>query len=71
MQIYGDTSGTSGIESYLIGDDFINVKFKAKPKAYPYTNLEHTKHHIYQMKVLASQGRGLGTYINQHLKISW
>jgi hypothetical protein len=68
MQIYGDTSGTSGIESYLIGDDFISIKFKTKPKVYPYTNLEHTKHHIDQMKVLATRGRGLGTYINQHLR---
>jgi hypothetical protein len=67
MKIYRNK--LSGISHYHIGDDFIEIKFKTKAHIYRYTNKLNGKDHIEKMKILAKEGSGLATYINQHPSI--
>ncbi len=66
MERYKNLSGTSGISHYFIGDDFIEIKFKGQSTVYIYTYAMSGKHHIENMKSLAVEGLGLGTYISQN-----
>lgn len=67
MPVYKNSSGKSGILSYSIGNDFIKIVFR-DGEAYLYTNLSAGVRHIKNMKKLAEAGKGLTTYINQHVK---
>ena len=67
MTEYKNLSGESGILAYEIGDDFIRVQFQDK-EVYVYTNESTGQEHIDEMKRLAEKGRGLNTYINQHVR---
>ncbi len=58
----------SGIDSYKIGKDFIEVKFKTSSKPYLYNYKSTGKDHIEEMKKLALANRGLSTYISQWVK---
>lgn len=60
-------SGKSGIAAFEIGDDYIIVRFK-DGKAYTYNYRHPGKVHVEQMKVLATEGKGLATYINKHVR---
>ena len=64
---YKNLSAESGILAYESGDDFIRIQFQDK-EVYLYTNESSGKEHIDQMKILAEKGRGLNTYINQHVR---
>jgi hypothetical protein len=59
----------SGISHYSIGEDFIDIKFKSHDHIYRYSYKLCGKDHIEQMKKLATIGKGLGTYINQHADV--
>lgn len=64
---YADLSGASGVVAYAILADSIRVRF-AGGKTYEYTNQRPGADHVARMKQLALAGRGLGTYISQHVR---
>lgn len=69
MAIYKNVSGSSGVESYEVGTDFIEVKFKAGAfRFYKYTYISAGQAHVEEMKKLAAIGHGLNAYINGRVK---
>jgi hypothetical protein len=60
-------SGNSGVRFYAAGATFIRVWFK-DGKSYEYNQIKPGLDHVVEMKRLAEEGRGLATYINQHVK---
>ena len=70
MQPYRNFSGDSGISEYEVGPDYIRVRF-AGPAIYVYDHVRPGQHHVNQMKQLAAAGRGLATYISQHVKTAY
>jgi hypothetical protein len=67
MRRYKNMDGTSGIVGYQIRKDAIKVKFD-DGAIYEYTYASAGKDNIEEMKTLARQGRGLNTYISQHVQ---
>lgn len=67
MTPYLNFSGTSGVTAYKIGTDYINVQFQDED-IYVYSYSRPGRIHVENMKRLATSGRGLGTYINQHVR---
>ncbi len=63
MERYGNRSGNSGVTGYESGPDFIRVQF-AGGTTYLYTYQSAGRAHVEQMKLLATRGRGLSTYIS-------
>ena len=68
MDVYRDKSGRSGISRYEILDRAIVLEFKVDGKRYLYTYSKPGKLHVDVMKVLAIEGMGLTTYVNQHVR---
>ena len=68
MQQYKNIGGDSGVESYMIGEDYIDVKFINTLKIYRYSYGKAGKHHVDQMKILAINGKGLNSYINRYVR---
>ena len=68
MTPYGNLSGDSGVAAYEIGDDLIKVQFRYSPKYYIYDSAKPGSSHVQQMQRFAIAGRGLSTYISQHVK---
>ncbi len=66
MQRYLNRSGNSNIAGYEIGTDRIIVHF-IHGGVYSYTNASAGHSNVEQMKCLASEGRGLNTFINQNV----
>ena len=64
---YEDQAGTSGVESFEIGDRSITVRF-AEGGTYLYDQAKPGKQHLAQMISLARAGAGLATYINQQVR---
>ena len=64
---YANISGTSGVIGYEIGDDYVNVIFNTR-YVYTYTYSKAGFNHIEKMKILASEGLGLNSYININVK---
>jgi histidine triad (HIT) family protein len=67
VQQYENVSGDSGVERYGIGSDFIRVQFRGGG-TYLYDYAATGAEHVERMKALAVTGRGLGTYISQHVR---
>lgn len=67
MQPYGNLSGGSGVKAYEIGRDFIRVQF-VDDRIYRYSYTSAGRGRIEQMKRLAASGKGLSTYISQHVR---
>jgi len=67
MQRYISKANNSGVTAYETGSDFIRVRF-VDGSVYEYNSLKPGKIHVKRMKHLAGQGRGLSTYISQHVK---
>jgi hypothetical protein len=63
---YRNLAGDSGVTAYAIGSDFIAVQWKP-PAVYVYDDVRPGREHVETMKALAESGRGLGTYISQHV----
>ena len=63
MERYGNLSGDSGVSAYEIGSDFIRVEFSSG-RIYLYTYISTGSDDIESMKKLATDGRGLNTFIN-------
>lgn len=67
MTRYQDLSSNSGVVAYRIGTDYIAVKFRSGDM-YLYTYNKPGKQAVEDMKRLAEAGRGLSTYISQHVR---
>jgi hypothetical protein len=64
---YANLSGISGVTAYDSGKDFIIIKF-INGDSYVYDYSAPGKLHVENMKRLASEGRGLSTYISQNVR---
>jgi hypothetical protein len=67
MEMYKNTRRNSGVSAYESGSDFIRVKFK-DGAVYLYTVASAGLNNINEMKVLAVNGNGLNTFINQNVR---
>lgn len=67
LQPYRSASAHSGITDFALLPNAIIVLFR-DGSAYLYTDSIPGKQHIRNMRVLALAGRGLTTYINQHVR---
>ena len=67
MQPYLNLSGNSGVTHYETGADYILVKFRRVKLPYRYSYESAGRPNIDRMKTLAADGRGLSTYISQHV----
>jgi len=69
MEIYKDINNDSNVTHYEVGDIYIRVKFKGTAKIYTYSYYGKAgKFHVDRMKILASSGDGLNSYINRNVK---
>lgn len=69
MKRYANRSGTSGVTFFEDGPDFIKVQFgETDDVLYVYDYVAPGAADVERMKVLAVAGRGLGTYISQHVR---
>lgn len=68
MEKYKNTNGNSGVAAYEIGPDYILVQFFNTPGTYTYSYRRAGRVHVENMKQLARNGSGLGTYINKNTK---
>jgi hypothetical protein len=66
MQHYRNLSGDSGVTGYKIGVNYILVQFRTG-KSYRYSYAHAGRQHVERMKLLATAGRGLSTYISQYV----
>lgn len=67
MPAYLNLNGDSGISSYEMGPNFINVTFtQGTFRTYSYTHARPGAVHVETMKRLAVQGYGLNSYINSN-----
>jgi murein tripeptide amidase MpaA len=62
--------GGSGVRFYALGPSFIRVWFK-DGDGYEYDHVRPGRKHVDAMKRLAEEGRGLATYINQHVRANY
>lgn len=66
---YKNLNGNSNVESFMIGEDFISVKFNGSLKVYVYSYASAGRIHVENMKVLARKGSGLNSYINTNCRM--
>lgn len=67
MERYKNLSGKSGVHSYEIGGDCIEVQFNDRA-AYLYDYESAGSGNIEKMRQLAKKGIGLNTFINKYVK---
>jgi hypothetical protein len=67
MKRYQNHAGDSGVLAYEAGRDYIKIKFLGD-EVYLYTNAVTGEQYVAEMKKLAAKGKGLSTYISQHVK---
>jgi hypothetical protein len=67
MQAYGNTRGGSGVVAYESGPDWIVLRF-VDGATYRYDARHPGPWHVAEMQRLAAAGRGLSTYLNQHVR---
>jgi len=67
MQLYGNFSGDSGVVAFDFESDSITVQFK-NDTIYVYDSNRPGPSKVEVMKRLALEGRGLCTYISQHVR---
>jgi hypothetical protein len=68
---YANSDGGSGISNYEILGSAIIIEFVHAKYRYVYDNTRPGPEHVKAMMTLAKQGRGLATYINQHVGTSY
>lgn len=64
---YLDLTSSSGVDAFAIGPTHIAVRFKSG-EAYLYDHARPGKEHVDEMKKCAREGKGLSTYISQHVQ---
>jgi hypothetical protein len=67
MQRYNGADRDSGIDAYEAGANYMRVRF-IHGGTYVYTYRSAGRRHIDTMKLLAKSGKGLNTYINDHVR---
>ncbi len=67
FRAYKNAGGKSVVRRYELAKDGITVVF-ADHSVYRWTNQSADRAHIAKMKELAVAGKGLGTYIETHVK---
>lgn len=67
MQRYANLAGNSGVVAYAIGERSIRVRFAHSSRVYEYSHASAGREHVEAMKRLALAGRGLSTYVAQHV----
>ncbi|MCA1247224.1 hypothetical protein [Massilia sp. MS-15] len=67
MHRYRNTSGESGVLAYDIGQDSITIQFQGGER-YLYTERSAGAENIARMQELAREGRGLSTFVSQHIR---
>lgn len=67
MPRYRNLSGESGVVAYEIGEGAITVAFRGGER-YLYTARSAGAENIAKMQELARAGRGLATFVSQHVK---
>lgn len=67
MEKYLNRGSNSGVVAYEVGSDNIKVKFNGTVKIYKYSYLKAGRTHVENMKMLASNGVGLNTYIKKNV----
>lgn len=67
MEAYQNKSQTSGVTAYEIGNDFIKIQFKGQNGVYLYNYDVPGAKDVEEMKKRAINGKGLNTFINQHV----
>ncbi|WP_111309011.1 hypothetical protein [Confluentibacter sediminis] len=68
MERYGNRGGDSGVYAYQIGSDYMIVQFTGTSRSYTYSYGRAGRSHVEEMKLLARNGSGLNSYINQYVK---
>ncbi|HXT16160.1 MAG TPA: hypothetical protein VN706_11060 [Gemmatimonadaceae bacterium] len=69
MKRYGNRSGHSGVAFFDDGPDFIKVQFgETDTVVYVYDHVIPGAADVARMKALAVAGRGLSSYISQHVR---
>jgi len=68
---YANFDGDSGISNYEIIGSAIIIEFVDAKYRYVYNHAKPGPEHVKVMMALAKQGRGLATYINQHVGSSY
>ena len=68
MTPYRNLGGNSGVTAYSIGETSITIRFKTGGFCYVYDYGRPGAAHVEQMKLLAERGKGLATYISQHVR---
>ncbi len=68
MLIYKNSNGNSNVESYEIGNEYIDVWFKGSKKVYRYSYKSAGKDNVEEMINLAKSGSGLNSFINRAVK---
>lgn len=64
---YKSLGGISGVRYFSLGPSSIYIWFK-DDDGYEYNDVRPGPQHVATMKRLAEEGRGLATYINQHVR---
>jgi hypothetical protein len=64
---YKNLGGDSGVDSYAVTGDSINVRF-TDGMCYLYTYRSAGKQHVDTMAGLAAKGQGLNSYINKYVR---
>ena len=67
MHRYRNQSGESGVTAYEIDDDAITIQFAGGDR-YLYTGRSAGAENIAKMQELAREGRGLSTFVSQHIR---
>jgi hypothetical protein len=70
-RLYANSDGDSGISNYEIIGSAIIIEFVDAKCRYVYDSTKPGPEHVKAMITLAKQGRGLATYINQHVGSSY
>ena len=67
MHRYRNTSGESGVVAYDLDTDSITIQFTGGDR-YLYTERSAGAENIAKMQELARAGRGLSTFVSQHIR---
>ncbi len=67
MKPYRHQAGNTGISGFHVKPDSIAIQFK-DGSIYLYDSRRPGKKHVEAMKELARAGKGLTTYVNQHVR---
>ena len=67
MTEYGNGNGNSGITAYQTGANYIDIQFRGG-KVYRYSENTVGELYLLTMKVLASGGKGLNSFINKYVR---